>query len=129
MGGVALVAIAMAWCVGMGGTYAAPIAALWCAFEAAEFAAIRVRRRRWTALVAGLGTAAAAALLGAGLAAARLWPIADSLAAAPRIIGGTPGNKWVVLGGMLFAGPAKDTDDGAFFVGLLMLPAVPPEPT
>ena len=122
--GVVVFAIAMAWCVGMGGTYAAPIAALWCGFEAVELVANRARRRRWTALGWGLATGAAAALLGAGLAAARLWPIADSLAAAPRIIGGTPGNKWEVVGGMLFSGLKTDTDDGTFFVGLLVLPAV-----
>jgi hypothetical protein len=122
--GLLLSAIAMAWCVGMGGTYTAPIAALWGAFECVEHVARQVRRRRWTRLGAGLGFALAAGLLAAGLSAVRLWPIADTLADAPRIIGGTPSNGWLVLAKMLFMGPKDDTEDGSFFIGLLVLPAL-----
>lgn len=124
VGGVVVSAVAMAWCVGMGGTYAAPIAALWGAFEGAEYFAKHLRRRSWSRLGAAMGFALAAGLLAAGLSAVRLWPIADTLADAPRIIGGTPGNKWEVLAKMLFAGPEKDTENGSFFIGLLMLPAL-----
>jgi hypothetical protein len=122
--GVIVSALAMAWCVGMGGTYAAPIAALWGAFEGAEHVARQVRRRAWTRLGSGLGFALAAGLLAAGLSAVRLWPIADTLADAERIIGGTPSNGWGVLAKMLFLGPRADTEDGSFFIGLLVLPAL-----
>lgn len=127
--GILIAAGAMAWCVGMGGTYAAPIAALWCGFEAAEHIAHLSRaragaRERGARLVAGLGFAIAAGLLAAGLSTVRLWPIADTLASAPRVIGGTPSNTWTVLAHMLFAGPRNDTQNGSFFIGLLALPAV-----
>ena len=51
---IVLTAVAAAWCVGFGGTYAAPLAALWCAFEVAEFAVRHGRgdRRR---MAAGIG--------------------------------------------------------------------------
>ncbi len=122
--GVVLSALAMAWCVGMGGTYAAPIAALWGAFEGAEHVAVQARRRAWSRLGAGIAFALVAGVLSAGLAAVRLWPVADTLADAPRIIGGTPANSWTVLAKMLFAGPEKDTENGSFFIGLLVLPAL-----
>ena len=120
--GVLMAAVSAAWCVGFGGTYAAPIAALWCAFELVEWIVRRGLRR--APIAGGLGAAAAAALLGAGLAAVRLWPIADTLRAAPRVIGGSPGNTWSVLGGMLFLPRLDDTEHGAFFVGAAILPAV-----
>jgi hypothetical protein len=122
--GVVLSALAMAWCVGMGGTYAAPIAALWGAFEGVEHVGIQLRRREWSRLGAGIAFALAAGLLSAGLAAVRLWPVADTLADAPRIIGGTPANSWIVVAKMLFAGPENDTENGSFFIGLLVLPAL-----
>jgi hypothetical protein len=122
--GVVLSAVAMAWCVGMGGTYAAPIAALWSVFEGVELVVIQARRRAWSRLGEGLGFALAAGLLAAGLAAVRLWPIADTLADAPRIIGGTPSNGWLTVAKMLFAGPEKDTENASFFIGLFVLPAL-----
>jgi hypothetical protein len=119
---IVLTAVAAAWCVGFGGTYAAPIAALWCAFEVCEFAVTHVRsdRRR---LAAGIGVAAAAGALAAALAAVRLWPIAQTLAEAPRIIGGTPGNSGTTLVHLFFFPIQHDTDHGDFYVGFFVLPA------
>lgn len=122
--GVLVTAVAMAWCACMGGTYSAPIAALWCAYEGFELLAKRARRKNGRAIAQALGFGLAAALLSATLAAVRLWPIADALADAPRIIGGTPSNPWSKLAGMLVLDPANDTENGAFFVGALALPAV-----
>jgi hypothetical protein len=122
--GVAISAVAMAWCVGMGGTYAAPIAALWGAFEGVEFTLTHLRPRRWKRLATGWCFALAAGALAAGLSAVRLWPIVDTLETSERIIGGTPGNQWLILLKMLAFGPANDTQNGSFFVGGLVLPAL-----
>jgi hypothetical protein len=120
--GVVIAAVAAAWCVGFGGTYAAPMAALWCAFEVIEQVAVRARRRP-RATLRGLGIAAAAGALAAGLAAVRLWPIAETLREAPRIIGGTPENTLEQLMRMFFLPIRPDSDDGEFFVGLFVVPA------
>lgn len=120
--GIVLTSVAAAWCVTFGGTYAAPLGMLWCALEVAEFAVRHARRDR-KALAIGVGAAATAAALAAGLSAVRLWPIAETLAEAPRLVGGTPGNTWATLARMLFLPARADTDDGEFFVGLLVVPA------
>ncbi|HEY6462048.1 MAG TPA: hypothetical protein VIY73_17900 [Polyangiaceae bacterium] len=119
---IILVAAAAAWCVGFGGTYAAPLSVVWCAFEVLEFLFRRklVPRVR----VSGLVLAAIGAALAVGLAAVRLWPIADTLAAAPRVIGGTPSNQWSVLVRMFFFPIHPDGDDGEFYVGFFVVPAV-----
>lgn len=119
---IVLTAVAAAWCVGFGGTYAAPIAALWCAFEVAEFAVTHVHGQRGK-LLAGVGVAAAGAALATALAAVRLWPIAQTLDEAPRIIGGTPGNTWKILVRMFFFPLRTDSDDGEFYLGFFVAPA------
>jgi hypothetical protein len=120
--GVVVTAVAAAWCVGFGGTYAAPMGALWCAFEVVAHVASRARRRpRETAR--GLGIAAAAGALAVGLAAVRLWPIVETLHQAPRIIGGTPANTIAELVRMFFFPIRSESDDGEFYVGLFVVPA------
>ena len=121
--GVVIVAVAAASCVGFGGTYAAPMAVLWCGFEAIEHAA-RHARRDPAGVAVGLGIAAAAGALAVGLAAVRLWPIAETMQSAPRIIGGTPGNSWPQLLRMLFLPIGGADDNGEFYIGLFVLPAV-----
>jgi len=120
--GIVLTAVAAAWCVGFGGTYAAPIAALWCAFEVAEFVVTHVRSRR-PKLLSGLGVAAAGVALATALAAVRLWPIAQTMDEAPRIIGGTPGNTWKILMRMFFFPLRSASDDGEFYLGFFVAPA------
>jgi hypothetical protein len=119
---IVLLAVAAAWCVGFGGTYAAPLSALWCAFEVAEVAARKVRRDR-RRLAVGLGVTLAGAALAVGLSAVRLWPILHTLVEAPRIIGGTPGNGAMVLTRMFFFPTRPESDDGEFYVGFFVLPA------
>ena len=55
--GVVIAAASLGWCVGFGGTYAAPMTARWCAFEVLDTLA----RRPWTAARTGktVGWAAA----------------------------------------------------------------------
>jgi hypothetical protein len=122
LGGAVLAATALAFCIGFGGTYTAPLAVIWCALEFVE-AAVR-RRRSWGDLALGCGVAACAALLSGGVAAVRLWPVAETLLAAPRIIGGTPGNSWAAIARQLVLPTASDTENGAFFVGWVIAPAV-----
>lgn len=124
LGGVVVASGAMAWCVGMGGTYSAPIAAVWCVFELVELLVKRVRRGRGAQVFVGLSLVAAAAILAAGLAAVRLWPVADTLADAPRVIAGTAGNSLGKLLGMLFLGPHEKTENGTYYLGALVTPAV-----
>jgi hypothetical protein len=121
--GVVLLAVAAAWCVGFGGTYAAPMAVVWCALEAIEHVVTRARRQPLR-VAAGLGVAAAAGALAVGLAAVRLWPIGETMQAAPRIIGGTPSNSASQLLQMFFLPIRADSDDGEFYVGFFVLPAV-----
>jgi hypothetical protein len=121
--GVVIAAASLGWCVGFGGTYAAPMTALWCAFEVLDTLA----RRPWTAARTGktVGWAAATAALMVGVAAFRIWPVLDSLRAAPRVIGGAPGTPLAGLLRFLFLEPSKDhADDGAFFIGMLAIPAI-----
>lgn len=120
--GVAILAFAVAFCIGFGGTYAAPIACLWCAFEVATHLVVRLRSPK--RLFAGLGMAVAGAMLALGLSAVRLLPIAETLSAAHRIIGGAPGTTWGDLALMLFWPTAGDNKQGAFYVGVPVIPAV-----
>jgi hypothetical protein len=120
--GVAMTAIAAATCVGFGGTYALPLAAIWCAFEVAEFVARNALRRR-ARLTAGLGVAVAGAILAAGLSAVRLWPVAETLLEAPRVIGGTPGSTPEALLAMAFSPLEPKTENGSFYIGALVAPA------
>jgi len=87
--GIVIAAGALAWMVGFGGTYPAPLAGLFCAFEA--IAGLIERRRDRSALLVALRMAALTGALALGLAAIRLWPVAQTLQMAQRIIGGTPG--------------------------------------
>jgi hypothetical protein len=101
--GVVVCALALAWMVGFGGTYPAPMAALWCAFEVFEFLLKQIPdspkkdspkpKADWARIGRSIAMIAAAAVLAIGVAAIRLWPVAYTLAVAPRIIGGSPGNN------------------------------------
>jgi hypothetical protein len=122
--GVVIAAGSLGWCIGFGGTYTAPLALIWCAFEALDTLTTRPRALRppgW------LGQAAVQArliaVLALSLAAVRLWPIAQTLSEGRRIIGGTPGNSWPRVIGMLLRGMKDKSENGSFFVGALAIPA------
>ncbi len=122
--GVVLAAVCVAWCIGFGGTYAVPLAAVWCALEGCEaltFAAIWRDGRRALGIV---GVAVLLLALSAGLGAVRLWPVAETMIDAPRVVGGMPGFGARPLLKMLFALMAPKTEDGTYYVGLLALPAL-----
>ncbi len=127
--GAVTLALATAWCIGFGGTYPAPLAALWGAFEIGEYLlkarpGLRGAPRTRAQMTLGLGTALVGVALAAALAAVRLWPIVDTMALAPRIVGGAPGNSYAVLAKMFLFPMRPDTDEGEFHVGSLALAAV-----
>jgi hypothetical protein len=77
--------------------------------------------RRALTVVARTAIVASFAL---GLSAFRLWPVIETLADAPRIIGGAPGTGYTGLWRMLFAGMATKTENGTYFIGVMALLAV-----
>jgi hypothetical protein len=120
--GVIVAAVALAWCVGFGGTYTAPMAALWCGFEVID--AWTSRTARWQADPTPWPVQACLiAVLAFSLSAVRFWPIVDTLLDGARIIGGTPGNSWTRLAGMALGGIKDKSENGTFFIGALALPA------
>jgi hypothetical protein len=98
--GVVVLAVSMAWMIGFGGTYAAPLTALAAAWEAGFAILGRIRRLREVdgggrdtgaelLRVAWLGAAALVFVVAMSLV--RLWPIAETLGASPRVLGGSEG--------------------------------------
>ncbi|HSQ66589.1 MAG TPA: hypothetical protein VLM85_25385 [Polyangiaceae bacterium] len=116
--GALLAAGAVGWMTCFGGTYAAPYMLLIGAWEAAE-ALWRLRRDRARIRVA-IGNVALAAVLAAGLAAVRLWPIAETLAAAPRLLGALASIPPLEMLQLLFGRTIPMRGD--FIVGVLVLP-------
>ena len=109
--GAVLAGAAVGWMTCFGGTYAAPymlLVGLWEVLPA-------IRRVRTVLVYGGI-----AALVGAGIAASRLWPIAETLAASPRVIGAIDGSSPFAIAKMLFG--ATIPFRGDFLVGVLALP-------
>jgi len=116
--GAVLAGGATAWMTCFGGTYAAPftlLVGLWELFEAAV--ALRRDRRK---LARAFALGAVAALVGVGLAAVRLWPIAETLAASPRVVGANDAIAPLAIAEMLFG--KRIPFRGDFLVGVLVLP-------
>ncbi len=109
---------AVGWMTCFGGTYAAPYTLLVGVLELAA-ALVRFRRDR-KRLASALMLGAVAALLGVGLALVRLWPIAETLASSPRVLGAIDSNPPLAIAKMLFG--AKIPFRGDFLVGVLVLP-------
>ncbi len=122
--GIIVAASSLAWCVGFGGTYAAPMAALWCAFEVIDTVVIRLRNREGRRVGAAVRAAVVVGSLALGLSAFHLWPVMETIRETPRIIGGAPGTTARAMLRMLFVPVGGDHDEGAFFVGAFALPAV-----
>jgi hypothetical protein len=115
--GIAISAIAFAVMVGFGGTFAAPIVAVAAIFEAIRALLEEPPSKRARALTMLAGVASFMVLV----AAVRLWPLAETLSAQPRIMAGTPGHApkqllWFLVKSLV----VKDgdvEDNGAFYVG------------
>jgi hypothetical protein len=124
--GVVIAALAVGWMIGFGGTYTAPLTLLAALFEIATLLATRARRPgRATRLgrVAAMGTLVV--LLAVAVSMVRLWPVAETLASSPRILGGTPKMEPMKVWHFLFGEWGKDTSrNDDFRIGLAALPLV-----
>jgi hypothetical protein len=132
--GAVMCAVALGWMIGFGGTYAGPLMVLVGVFELLEVAIVRAvphvfkgraglrQPRRWGKLGPIVAMGALAGALALAMSAFRLWPVAENLAAAPRILGGAPGNTVRMIWGDLFGGmnPAR----GEMLVGILAVPVI-----
>ena len=115
--GIAVSAIAFAVMIGFGGTFAAPLVAVAAAVEAARAISEQSPGRLLRAIV--MLTALASFML--AVCAVRLLPLAETLAAQPRIMAGTPGHTpkkllWFLVKSL----EVKDwnvEDAGSFYVG------------
>ena len=115
-----------AWMIGMGISYAPILGALYAAVEL--LAGLARHHRDGRALGGRLLWVGVTGALALGLAAARLWPLADSLAQSQRVMAGAPGNTVDALREALFslAHPAgfNLALPGTFFLGVAALPLV-----
>jgi hypothetical protein len=121
--GIAIAAIAFAVILGFGGTFAAPLVAVASAIEAVRALLEQPPPRRGRAAIVLLALASFMLTT----AAVRLVPLAETLAAAPRIMAGTPGHSPKQLLYFLVKSlEPKDGDvnDGMFFVGVAFLALV-----
>jgi hypothetical protein len=118
--GVVVLAIAVAWMIGFGGTYAAPITALAVIFEGVEAVARRARSPRAVGRVVLMG--ALAAVFAGLVSLVRLWPIAEVLSAAPRVLEAVDERSAGQLWNLLFGDAAHHFARADFLVGL---PAIP----
>jgi hypothetical protein len=81
-------------------------------------------RRDPRRVVLTIGGALSLASLALGLSALHLWPVVVTMRDASRIIGGAPGTKLVEAIAMVLKPHGKSEEDGTFFVGAFVLPAV-----
>jgi hypothetical protein len=112
LSGGLLTAGAFAVMTGFGGVYTAPLTALAVAAEALRAVMGPHRRVRWRAL----GLLACGAAFAVAACAFRLWPIAETLASAPRVIGGRPTHDARELLRMAFW-TGDGATDGICFLG------------
>ena len=97
--GVFLVAASLALMLASGGHYPIPMTALFAVFEVMWIWGPKVRRPQTLRLP--LTISILALIVSAELALFRLWPVLETLAAAPRIMLGTPGVGLPALGAMV----------------------------
>lgn len=119
--GAVYVAGAFAFIVGFGGTYGGPLAGLLALAHVARGFAERPRRVLRGSAYRELGVAL---LLALAMCAFRLWPIIESLIAAPRLMAGAPGEPIELFSERLFALSAPDSGNytraGQQYVGVAL---------
>jgi hypothetical protein len=118
--GVVTLGVALAWMIGFGGTYAAPITALAMVLEGAEAVVKHVRSPRVLGRILSMGLIAGVFVALTSLI--RLWPIAEVLSAAPRVLEAVESRSAAQLWNMLFGDPARHFQRADFLVGLPALP-------
>jgi hypothetical protein len=120
--GVVIAGLTIAWMIGFGGTYTAPLTALAALTEVTEAVVVRIREPRRIPQVFLMGLLVV--VLSAGLALVRLWPIAETLTSAPRVLGGTPGDPPMKIWEYLFGKMDNGFRRADFFVGVPIVPLV-----
>ncbi len=118
--GVVLLGLSVAWMVGFGGTYAAPVTALAAGAELIE-ALVRRSKRPGSALHV-LSMAGLALVFAVAASLVRIWPIAELLSAAPRVLGGTDGHTPDNLMLLLFGDRLGRFRGADFLVGTALMP-------
>ncbi len=120
--GVVVAALAVAWMVGFGGTYTGPLTVLAAMFEVLEALLKRARQPRAMGFVLSMGLVVV--ILAAALSLVRLWPVAETLSASPRIIGGTPGESPKRVWELLFGDRGRHFSRADFLIGLPIVPLI-----
>jgi hypothetical protein len=121
--GLVLAALSMAFIVGFGGTYTAPLTALAVGFEVASKVVADVRRSQPVSrTLAHACIALALVALSLAVSMVRLWPVAENLAASPRLLGGKPGLELGAVLHALFGDVGNRWSKGDLLVGLPALP-------
>lgn len=122
--GVAIASIGFAWLIGFAGFFAAPMLAIACAFEAIRTMIDEPRSKRFESFM----FLAITALFMGAVSWLRLWPVAETLAASPRIMAGTPGHaSRTLLNALVGELAVKDGNTemvGSFYVGSAFLALV-----
>jgi hypothetical protein len=119
--GVVVASVGFALVLGFGGTFAAPLLAVAAAVEAIRALIEQPRSSRRRAAL-HLAAAASSMLM---VSAFRLWPLAETLIASPRIMAGAPGHAPLALVSMLVGALRVQDGDvgnaGQFYVGAAFL--------
>jgi hypothetical protein len=115
--GIAIASIAFATMLGFAGFFAAPLVAIAAIFEAVRALYEEPRTSR----LRSVGMLLATASFMATVAMVRLWPVAETLLSAPRIMAGTPGHApkalLSALVGVLAVKDGNTDVSGSFYVG------------
>ncbi|MBN1605232.1 MAG: hypothetical protein JW940_01290 [Polyangiaceae bacterium] len=124
--GVLAAVLGLGWMIGFGGTYAPLYTVLFAGLEI--LFTLGFRRHVGLSLGARAGWLAVAAALSVGVSAFRLWPLLETMASAPRVMAGSPGDSLSVLAEALFSAAAPGARDlgmaGRYYFGLSVLPLV-----
>jgi hypothetical protein len=122
--GMAIASIAFAMLLGFAGFFAAPLVAVAAVLEAGRALLEQPRAARWRSLAMLLATASFMLMV----ASVRLWPVAETLASAPRLMAGTPGHPArELLAALVGALDVKDGNTalaGSYYVGAVFLGVV-----
>jgi hypothetical protein len=121
LAGVVLASVGFAFVLGFGGTFAAPLLAVAAVVEAVRALLEQPPSSRRRAVLHLAATASSMITL----SAFRLWPLAETLAASPRIMAGAPGHAPLALVSMLVGSLRVQDGDvgigGQFYVGAAFL--------
>lgn len=119
--GLAIASVAFAVLLGFAGFFAAPMLAVAAALEALRALLEQPRGARGRSLAMLFATASFMAMV----AWVRLWPVAETLLAAPRIMAGTPGHApralLSALVGVLAVKDGNTDFSGSFYIGAAFL--------